>query len=247
MNRHINFHGHVKRYNHNLTYRNFFSGEIGEMRPVWLEDGVPGDTFQYKPEVRCYFAPLVFPVLSAMKARVDVFFVPQRLAWSEWESFITGGPDNNLSPAYPSVRNVRLAASSAGFTQLFDSWFVDNTTNSNSLLSNLGHPVFSSYSVSDVAAKDPYDLIPFYDYFLIWDEYYRDEEKEDSFTAPAGVRMDVYDLFTSAGFYNNLSVYSSVLPRIAWSKDYFTTASLEQQRGGDIPLLSNPEFRRMPK
>lgn len=73
MNRHINYHGKVKLHNHNLSYRNFFSGEIGELRPVWLEDAVPGDIFQYKPEVRCYFSPLVYPVLSSMKARVDVF------------------------------------------------------------------------------------------------------------------------------------------------------------------------------
>ena len=33
------------------------------------------------------------------------------------------------------------------------------------------------------------------------------------------------------------------MPSIAWAKDYFTTASLEQQRGGDIPLLSNPMWR----
>lgn len=246
MNRHINFHGHVKRYNHNLTYRNFFSGEIGEMRPVWLEDGVPGDTFQYKPEVRCYFAPLVFPVLSSMKARVDVFFVPQRLAWSEWESFITGGPDNNLSPAYPSVRNVFSAAKSAGYDALFESFYQNQVENYNSVLGNLGHPTGTDFvdpgSIHDYTAVDPYDLIPFYDYLLIWDEYYRDEEKESSITAPGGVRLDVYDLFTSSAF-NVPFITGGQLPRIAWSKDYFTTASLEQQRGGDIPLLSNPMFK----
>ena len=106
MNRHINFHGKVRRWNHNLSYRNSFSGEFGELRPVWVEDGVPGDTFQYHPEARIYFAPLVFPTLANLKARIDVFFVPNRLAWTEWESFITGGPDNNLSPAYPSIRSV---------------------------------------------------------------------------------------------------------------------------------------------
>ena len=74
MNRHVKFTGKVKRYSHNLSYRNFFSGEIGQLRPVWLEDAVPGDTFQYKPEARIYFAPLVYPVLSSMKARIDVFY-----------------------------------------------------------------------------------------------------------------------------------------------------------------------------
>lgn len=235
MNRHINFDGHVKRYNHNLSYRNFISGEIGEMRPVWLEDGVPGDTFQYHPEVRMYFSPLVFPVLTNMKARIDVFFVPNRIAWSEWESFLTGGPENNLDPSYPSVRNVYAACEAAGTDTLFDQWYLSEVTDVNSLLSNLGHPTFSSYSQND-EELDPYDLLPLYDFLLIWDEWYRDEEKEQSRTAPNGVRLDVYDFFVG----QNYSSLFAGLPRIAWAKDYFTTASLEQQRGGDLPLLSSP-------
>lgn len=238
MNRHINFDGQVKRYNHNLSYRNFISGEIGEMRPVWLEDGVPGDTFQYHPEVRMYFSPLVFPVLTNMKARIDVFFVPNRISWSEWESFLTGGPENNLDPSYPSVRNVFAACQAAGTETLFDQWYLSEVTDVNSLLSNLGHPTFSTYSQND-EELDPYDLLPYYDFLLIWDEWYRDEEKEQSRTAPNGVRLDVFDFFVG----QNYSSLFSGLPRIAWAKDYFTTASLEQQRGGDLPLLSNPIFK----
>lgn len=241
MNRHLNFAGQVKRYNHNLSYRNFFSGELGEMRPVWLEDGVPGDTVHYKPEVRLYFSPLVFPVLSSMKARVDVFFVPQRLAWTEWESFLTGGPENNLSPAYPSARNV-ASSTQAGFS----TWFIGQISSASSLLCSLGHPTFE-YDGSEVV-NDPFDMIPCYDYFRIWDEYYRDEEKEESITAPGGVQMDVYDLFQDVNAYERIGSVlpgNKFLPSIAWAKDYFTTASLEQQRGGDVPLLSNPMFKTL--
>lgn len=239
MNRHLDFAGQVKRYNHNLSYRNFFSGELGEMRPVWLEDGVPGDTVHYKPEVRLYFSPLVFPVLSSMKARVDVFFVPQRLAWTEWESFISGGPENNLSPAYPSARNI-ASSTQAGFSN----WFLGQISTASSLLCSLGHPTFE-YDGSEIS-KDPFDMIPCYDYFRIWDEYYRDEEKEESITAPGGVQMDVYDLFQDVNAYDRIGAVlpgNKFLPSIAWAKDYFTTASLEQQRGGDVPLLSNPMFK----
>lgn len=246
-NRHIKFHGNVKRYNHNLTYRNFFSGEIGELRPVWLEDAVPGDTYQYRPEVRLYFAPLVFPVLSAMKARIDVFFVPNRLAFNQWDDFITGGPEDNLNPAYPSMRNVYAAATAASATigARFLSLCQAQIGNYKaSLMNSLGHPYVNGISGSTLA-DDPYDMIPFYDFLRIWDDYYRDEEKETSFTAPNNVQLDVFDIFTdntaSAAIYNAFS--TGELPSIAWAKDYFTSVSLEQQRGGDIPFLSNPMFR----
>lgn len=244
MNRHIKFHGHVRRYNHNLTYRNFFSGEIGELRPVWLEDGVPGDTFQYKPELRLYFSPLVFPVLSAMKARVDVFFVPNRLAWFDFENFLTGGPSDNLNPAYPSARNVYASAG-----QSFATWFGNQVGSYHSLLNNLGHPYVDSQQTFSVS-QDPYDMIPTWDFCRIWDDYYRDEEKEAPVTYNSQYEAgDVYDLFTNniTNLYNFLGGGQSItptLPSISWAKDYFTTASLQQQRGGDIPLLSNPMFQR---
>lgn len=234
MNRHINFHGKVRRYNHNLSYRNYFSGEIGEMRPIWLEDGVPGDTFQYTPEVRAYFAPLVFPVLSRMKCRVDTFFVPARLCWSEFENFITGGSDGSLSPAYPSVRHVRSSITDSNILQDFDR-SIGTVSSARSLLNNLGHPVMSNPTLS----KDPFDLTTLYSYLFIWDEYYRDEEKEpNSITGYGGIHRDIYDIWTSSSI--SSLVYNRIyqLPSIAWAKDYFTSASLHQQRGADIPLLS---------
>lgn len=243
MNRHIKFHGHVRRYNHNLTYRNFFSGEIGELRPVWLEDGVPGDTFQYKPELRLYFSPLVFPVLSSMKARVDVFFVPNRLAWFDWENFLTGGPADNLNPAYPSARNVATVAGNS-----FTTWFTNQCSSYHSLLNNLGHPYIDA-AASYLISNDPYDTIPTWGFCRIWDDYYRDEEKEAPVTYNNQYEAgDVYDLFTNnisklINFLGGGQSVNPTLPSIAWAKDYFTTASLQQQRGGDIPLLSGSIFR----
>lgn len=239
MNRHINFHGNVKRFTHNLTYRNFFSGEFGELRPIWAEDAVPGDTFQYHPEARIYFAPLIFPVLTNLKARIDVFFVPDRLTWTEFESFITGGPENNLSPAAPSVRNVYNSLGSGRQSQMSTAWRAA-INDPQSLLSNLGHPCDQDPGNPVRIEDDPFDLKLLYSYHLIYDEYYRDEEKIDSTTAPNGVRLDVYDLFQS----NDQGVSDLFeMRRKAWAKDYFTTASLEQQRGGDIPLLTNPMFQ----
>lgn len=238
MNRHINFNGKVRRWRHNLSYRNFYSGEIGEMRPVWLEDGVPGDTFEYTPEARIYFAPLLFPVLTKLTCRIDTFFVPNRLAWSEFENFITGGPDGSLAPAYPSIRHIYNSLDSTG-KAAFAPWIGTSQSNLNGIFNNLGLPVGGGRP-----SDSPYDMIPYYDYLFIWDEYYRDEEKEPvSITGYGGIHRDVYDIFQNTSI-RSLVVgnTSSALKNIAWAKDYFTSASLHQQRGADMPLLSNPMF-----
>lgn len=237
----VRYTGKVKLYNHNLSYRNFYSGEIGELRPVWLEDGIPGDQVTYTPEVRAYFAPLVFPVLSSLKCRIDVWFVPNRLAWTEWDSFITGGPDNNLSPAYPSVRHLYDSLPSVTKPE-FNAWFIPSIASKNSVFDNLGLSYWDSVSPPSVSDL-PYDMIPFYDYLLIYDENYRDEEKEQSITSYGGIRRDVYDVFQNTTTWSMIENIGFGMLRKAWAKDYFTTASLQQQRGGDIPLLSNPMFQ----
>lgn len=233
----IRYHGKVKLYNHNLTYRNYYSGEIGELRPIWLEDAVPGDQISYTPEIRAYFAPLVFPVLTKLDCRVDVYFVPNRLAWSEWENFITGGPENQLSPAYPSVRHV-FASLAPGAQPSFTTWWNNQTSTPGGILDNLGMPT-GTYDKT----KCPYDMIPFWDYLNIYDNWYRDEEKIEAITEYGGIRRDVYDVFQNGTIAAKIFALSGGLFRKAWSKDYFTTASLQQQRGGDIPLLSNPMFQ----
>ena len=239
--RRVKYTGKVKLHPRNLSYRNFFSGEIGELRSVWLEEGVPGDQFTYTPEVRAYFAPLVFPVLSALSCRIDVWFVPHRLAWTEFESFITGGPDNNLSPAYPSVRNVYNSLSPAAQSG-FIGWFNSAIAGNSSIFDNLGLSYFDTVNPPS-PSQLPYDLIPFYDYLMIYDQWYMDEEKETPITSYGGIKRDVYDVFQNATTSSMIFGLTNGLLRKAWAKDYFTTASLQQQRGGDIPLLTNPMFK----
>lgn len=241
MNRHINWARKVRRYDHNLTYRHFFSGNFGELRPCYLEDTVPGDTFKITPQVRIYFAPLAVPTLANIKCRIDYFFVPNRLAWDQFDDFITGGPDNNLNPAYPSIKNVHDTNTDA--PDVIEDWTVEAAANNNSIICDLGHPTITP-TVGTTVTKDPMDLIPLYDYLLIYDEYYRDEEKEPYwFTQVAGIKADVYNCWSSSAFAMAQYENGGTPLRIAWAKDYFTSASLYQQRGVDIPLLSGSIFK----
>lgn len=237
----VKYTGKVKLHPRNLSYRNLFSAEFGELRPVWLEEAVPGDQFTYTPEVRAYFAPLVFPVLSAISCRIDVWFVPHRLAWTEWENFHSGGPDNSLSPAYPSVRNVYNSLSPAA-QSAFVGWFNSAVAGNSSIFDNLGLSYYDTVNPPS-PSQIPFDMMTFYDYLAIYDQWYLDEEKEMPITSYGGIKRDVYDVFQNATTSTMIFGLTNGLLRKAWAKDYFTTASLQQQRGGDVPLLFNPMFK----
>ena len=46
-----------------------------------------------RSEVLVKLAPLIAPIMHRVDCFTHYFFVPNRLVWSGWEEFITGGPD----------------------------------------------------------------------------------------------------------------------------------------------------------
>ena len=232
----------IKKSAFNLSYSNALSFNIGDLVPVYLEDVIPGDHFVIQPDFFVKFAPMVFPILQRLEAKIKYFFVPNRIMWRKWESFITGGPAGTkvIAPPYGSYADLMTLDS-----DLFD----DNT-----LADYLGFPDFvASTGVSTTANTPPINLIPFYAYQLVWSEYFRDETLAYDFRNelkyaidPSGDTEDSeYDAQDFATYLSSYPSATSVLSplftlrKVAWKKDYFTTASPWAQRGASVQIPSN--------
>lgn len=74
---------------------------MGQLIPVMHDEVVPGDYFKIGNQAIIRFQPLVAPVLHEINMYVHYFFVPYRLLWDEWETFITGGIDGDQTPTIP--------------------------------------------------------------------------------------------------------------------------------------------------
>lgn len=83
-----------------LTYAKLFNCDMGQLIPVVHDEVVPGDIINIGNEIIIRAQPLVAPVLHEINATVHYFFIPYRLLWTDWEKFITGGPegDDNSTP-----------------------------------------------------------------------------------------------------------------------------------------------------
>ena len=92
------------------------------------------------------------PVLHEVKVLNEWWFVPNRILWDDWESFITTGADGDDSTSHPTV-----AITSHGSGNLKD---------------YLGIPPYSG-STKYVNA------LPFRAYALIYNEFYRDQNLQD--------------------------------------------------------------------
>lgn len=75
----------------------------GDLIPIEYLPTLPGDVLRPVSEVFMRLQPLVAPVMHEVFVKVWYFHVPNRLIWTNWENFITGGELGNDSTVHPYI------------------------------------------------------------------------------------------------------------------------------------------------
>jgi hypothetical protein len=153
----------VKRERHpysnfDLSFEHKTSFNIGELIPVFHQDVLPGDIFSVNADVLIRMAPMLAPVMHRVNVFIHYFFVPNRIIWTDWEDFITGGDDGTASPTFP-----KFQGDTAG-------QFIKG-----SIHDYLGIPFIGDA----VVPTTDYDFITHMSsrgYHAIWNDYYRDQQ-----------------------------------------------------------------------
>lgn len=145
----------MKRSKFSLSHYKLLTCKMGQLVPVTWFEALPGDTIQQATSALIRCAPLVSPVMHPVSVRFHHWFVPNRLLWSNWQDFITGGADGNNASGHPGIAFTNAAVGS--------------------LADYLGVPTANGSSLY-------YNALPFRAYGLIWNEYYRDEDLQTAVT-----------------------------------------------------------------
>lgn len=230
---------HPRRTAFDLSYEKKFTCDFGELIPVMCDEVVPGDYFRIRTQTVIRTQPMFAPLLHEVNVTVHYFFVPYRLLWANWESFITGGVDGNYVGKIPTWPSGIVYNPTSGFTENIPDaqWFGKRT-----LWDYFGFPLHTSagghYNPSVVDSRPL--AFPFRAYNLVWNDYYRDE----NFQGKAGLSNtgDQLNINTAKYLtYNDGVLLDQVpysfadrrsLPYLRnWTKDYFTSALPFQQRG----------------
>jgi hypothetical protein len=93
----------MKRYKHNLSHFKEGTCNLGELVPISCIEVLPNDSFQHEVGILLRFSPLLAPVMHPIEVRIHHFYVPNRLLWTSWEDFITGGSDGNDTSTIPTI------------------------------------------------------------------------------------------------------------------------------------------------
>jgi len=73
---------------------------IGELKPCFIQEVTPGDTWKGKSTGIFRLAPMDYPAYMSLNVFVHFFFVPHRLVWDEFEDVITG---SDTTTAWPTI------------------------------------------------------------------------------------------------------------------------------------------------
>ena len=198
-----------KRNVFNLSHEFRTTLPFGKLVPVLCEEVLPGDTFQISTSNFIRAMPMLAPLMHRVNVYTHCFFVPNRLVWDNWKTFITGGEDGTEEPTFPTIR---LYDEAAAIGSLADHLGVG-------VHNPKGGPYEATWNGIRVNA------LPFRAYNLIWNEYYRDQNLQEEIEIS---KDDGLDSITPA----------NILTR-NWQKDYFTSALPWTQRGPESQFNMN--------
>lgn len=196
------------------------SFNVGDIVPFFIDEVLPGDTFNVDTSKVVRLQTLLTPVMDNIYLDTYFFFVPNRLTWSHWKQF---NGENTESAWIPQTEYEvpQITAPANG------GWSVGT------IADYLGVPTgVPNLSVS---------ALPFRAYALVMNEWFRDENLSDPLVVPV-------DDATVAGVNTGTfvtDVAKGGLPyKAAKYHDYFTSCLPSPQKGPDvlIPSATAGEF-----
>jgi hypothetical protein len=205
-----------------LSHEVKMTGNMGNLYPCFIQDVIPGDSYQVKTQQMIRFSPLLAPMMHNIDFKLDYFFVPYRLVWSEWKDFITGGEDGNDLPSYP-----RFKVESTAFA---NSYLAKGMLPDYMGIPPIGGTTTGAWQAisTNSAKQQELGILKFRAYQLIYHEYFRDQNVGTEYTqhTDSGVQADSGGKLTD----------QLTLRKSNWAKDYFTSALPFLQRGGEVTL-----------
>ena len=145
----------MRRNKFSLSNTRLFSCDMGELVPMGLTEVLPGDSFQHSTNMLVRVSPFLAPVMHPVRIRIHHWFVPHRIIWDDWESFITGGDSGFDQSVFPTIQ------------------MPANQPAPGTLADYLGVPLDTATGGLSVSA------LPFRAYNLIFNEWYRDQDLVD--------------------------------------------------------------------
>jgi hypothetical protein len=205
----------------------------GKLVPIYVDEVLPGDTFEMKTSAIIRGSTPIFPVMDNANLDIYFFFVPNRLVWDHWKEF-NGENTTNKWEQTVEYSIPQMAPPLKTETVPTPGW------EKGTLADYMGIPTLVGPGASQTNPEYSVNHLPFRAYCLIWNEWFRDQNLQDP------VLIDTGDSQTngrhlipegnSITFENQAALQGANLLPVNKYFDYFTGALPEPQKGPDVLL-----------
>lgn len=208
------------KFDRSHVYKTTFNS--GKLIPVFVDEVLPGDTTRLSVNYFARLATPIKPIMDNIYLDWFFFFVPNRLVWEHWQNFCFEQEDPDDSTDYV-IPTITAAANS-------DNNYVG------SLWDYFGLPVNTTNNITGVSA------LPFRGVYLIWNEWFRDENLQKSVKIQKGDANEILDSSRAADqpvwvFSSGTTIVSGhACPPRGKRHDYFTSALPWTQKGPGVSV-----------
>ncbi len=178
----------------------------GKLIPIFCDEVLPGDSFKLKVTTFTRMATPIFPVMDNLYLETFFFFVPMRLIWDNFQKFM--GEQENPGDSTDFLIPTYTATTAPAVGSLSD-----------------------YFGIPTGVANISYNILPHRAYWLIWNEWFRDENLQDSAPVFKGDAGKVWDSDTAVNGFGP----RDCAPR-GKRYDYFTSCLPWPQKGPGVEL-----------
>jgi hypothetical protein len=177
--------------------------DAGYLVPIFVDEVLPGDTFNLKMTAFARLATPLYPVMDNLYMDTFFFFVPNRLVWDNWQKFMgeQTNPGDSIDYTVPQCQS-----DTGGYPI-------------GSLQDYMGLPTVGQVTPGQTVLHNALHTRA---YNLIWNEWFRDENLQDSLVVDTDDGPD--------------SSLDYVIQRRGKRHDYFTSSLPWPQKGAAVAL-----------
>lgn len=162
---------HIRRSRMDRSWNHKTTFDAGKLIPIFKDEILPSDVIELDwVSVARLLSPLKQPMMDSLYLDFHFFFCPNRLVWDNWERFMGAqdDPDDSTDFLIPHV-NIAMGDEWAGYLY----------TGSQGDWMGLPAGVDSPYPSTTIVSALPFRMTA-----LIWNQWYRDENYQDSAIVP---------------------------------------------------------------